>query len=70
MTTSTSNVASSYVSTIGGLAVGWDVCGACHRHVLTCTCETGPSEPGFLAAERTGQDPPIAPASSVEGAAA
>lgn len=48
-----------YFSTVGGLTVGWDVCGSCHRHVVVCTCEDGPSEPAFLAADRTPGDPPI-----------
>jgi hypothetical protein len=48
-----------YFSTIGGLTVGWDLCGECHRHVLICPCEDGPSEPAHLAADRTPSDPPF-----------
>ena len=59
-----------YTSILGGLTVGWDVCGSCHRHVLVCDCETGPSEPGFLAAERTAEDPPITASTSDKRAAA
>ncbi len=59
-----------YVSTIGGLSVGWDVCGACHRHVLICACDDGPSEPAFLAAERTATDPPFSAATIEHRAAA
>lgn len=59
-----------YVSTLAGQTIGWDVCGACHRHVSVCTCEDGPSEPGYLAAERTPLDPPIAAVASDIRAAA
>ena len=51
-----------YYSTVGGVTVGWDVCGECHHHVARCECADGPSEPAYLAAERVAQDPPIAPA--------
>lgn len=59
MASLTSERPTRYISTLGGLTVGWDVCGSCHRHVIICACEDGPSEPGYLAAERTPLDPPF-----------
>lgn len=70
MTSVTPERPARYASTVGGLTVGWDVCGSCHRHVIVCTCETGPSEPAFLAAERTPDDPPIMALTGEDRAAA
>ena len=50
-----------YFSTIGGVTIAWDICGACCRHVRTCTCDDGPVEPEFLVASRTPEDPPARP---------
>lgn len=47
-------------STVGGITIGWDICGTCRHHVGICACDEGPTEPEFLARERTAADPPIA----------
>ncbi len=50
-----------YLSMISGVAIAWDICGACHEHVRRCLCDDGPSEPAFLGAARGPGDPPVSP---------
>ncbi len=49
----------SYLSTISGVTIAWDICGACHQHVRRCICDGGPAEPTFLGATRGPGDPPV-----------
>ena len=60
ITASTGPGPATYVSSIAGIRIAWDVCAACRQHVRNCRCDDGPVEPEFLAAERRPDDPPPA----------